>query len=110
MRKLLAITMVLIFLLSAAACSSNKYEDRLIGTWVTSSGGMSILYSFEKDGDKYTASCMTRSGDSDFYMFDKYTASGSTITFYQDGKSTKEYYKFKDGYLYIDNLEFEKIG
>ena len=32
-----------------------------------------------------------------------------TEFFYQDGKSTEYDYYFEDGYLYLDDLKFEKI-
>lgn len=112
MKKLFALTLVLLLLFSFSAClPAESYEDKLLGKWVTSSGNMSIMYSFEKNGDTYTAGCVTQNGsDRDYYIFDSFSASSSVITFNQDGKTKKEYYHFKDGYLYIDNLEFTKIG
>ena len=106
MRKRLFI-LVLCFIALLTACSSNskQYEEQFIGKWATSSGGKSIIYSFyEKDGE-YKAGCVTN--DYTVYQFDKYTATGKTITFYQDGRTTKFYYSFEDGYLYMDGLEFE---
>ena len=101
---------VLIITTSLLSCSSESYEDKLLGKWVCASGGQIIMYEFEKDTEgNYTATCATSvSGSSpDIYMFDEYSASGKVITFKQDGKQTKSNYSIEDGYLYIDGLEFE---
>ena len=93
------------------ACTQSTKEDQFLGTWITSSGNDMIMYTFSKDADgNYSAvgggwNNGTRFGP---YLFDRYSASDSVLTFYQDGKSTKHYYSFKGEYLYIDNLEFEK--
>ena len=106
MKKLLAFVLVITFLVLLVSCSSSQYEEKFLGTWVSSSGGQTIMYTFEYKDGVYSARCIT--GDYDTYLFDKYSASSKVITFYQDGTSTKHYYSFEDGYLYIDELEFEK--
>ena len=73
--------------------------------WATSSGGNAIIYSFYKENGEYKAGCIT--SNYSVYEFNKYTATSKTITLYQDGKTTKYYYSFEDGYLYMDGLEFE---
>ena len=93
------------------ACEQGANEDKFLGTWVSSSGGTTIMYTFKKDTDgTYSASCSTSQsyGTPKVYLFEKYTASGKVVTFYQNGKQTKNYYSFEGGYLYLDNLEFEK--
>ena len=116
MKKLASL--VLVFAITAtlltvmSSCETSNHEDKLLGTWVCSSGGKTIMYTFEKEenGD-YTAVCATTYGSSSpsIYMFDEFSASRTVITFRQDGKQTKNNYYFEDGYLYIDGLEFEKF-
>ena len=95
------------------ACSANnstskQYEEQFIGKWATSSGSKAIIYSFYEEDGVYKAGCVTSGYN--VYQFDKYTATGKTITLYQDGKTTKYYYSFEDGYLYMDGLEFEPFN
>ena len=87
--------------------SSGAYEEKLLGTWVCHSGTNTIMYVFEKEADgTYTAGCITSSG---IYAFDEFSASKRVITFRQNGKQTKHNYFFEDDYLYIDDLEFERV-
>ena len=116
MKKLLSVILVLIICLvticSCESASNGNYEEKLLGTWVTSSGGETIMYFFEKEDDgTYTAGCITQHKDysRETYMFDEFSASRTVITFRQDGKQTKNNYYCEDGYLYIDGLEFEKF-
>ena len=105
--------LVLCCIVFLAACSANtnttkRYEEQFIGKWATSSGDKAIIYSFYIEDGEYKAGCVTSGYN--VYMFDKYTATGKTITLYQDGKTTKYYYSFEDGYLYMDGLEFEPFN
>lgn len=114
MKKIFTLFLTIATMLSLFSCSpqAKNYEDELIGKWGCHSGGKSIIYFFEEDEDgSYTASCATSYGGSapQIYMFDEFSASKKVITFKQDGKQTKHYYYFEDGYLYIDDLEFEKL-
>jgi len=113
---LISVLLICTLTFAFAACSSSNYEDyedELLGRWVTSSNGKTIMYSFDKESDgTYKAACATQSSWSSspsIYMFDEFSASETVITFKQDGKQTKHYYHFADGYLYIDGLEFEKM-
>lgn len=109
MKRILSL-IVLSCLVLLAACSastktSKNYEEQFIGKWATGSGSTAIIYSFYIEDGEYKAGCVT--SDYDVYEFDKYTATGKTITLYQNGKTLKYYYSFEDGYLYMDGLEFE---
>lgn len=111
--KKIILALILSCLVLLTACSANnstskQYEEQFIGKWATSSGDKAIIYSFYKEDGVYKAGCVTSGYN--VYQFDKYTATGKTITLYQDGKATKYYYSFEDGYLYMDGLEFEPFN
>lgn len=113
MKKLLRnIALVLALVMMSCtlfACGSDsQHEEKFIGKWATHSGGNTVIYSFYEENGVYKATCMT-SGYK-MYEFDKYTATNKTITLYQNGTSTKYYYSFEDGYLYMDGLEFEPFN
>ncbi|MBR5239353.1 MAG: hypothetical protein IKW04_02105 [Clostridia bacterium] len=114
MKKILAVMVLVCMMLTIVSCSLNKkkYEEDFIGTWVTgnSSGTMNILYDFEKVGDVYKGSSMTRNNGNDgYYEIDKYEATDKTITIYGAYGKMEYEYSFKDGDLYLDDMRFKKM-
>lgn len=112
MKKFIAFILLTVLLLSFVACSSASYEDKLLGKWYVKIGNnSSVLYSFEKEGETYKGGrmCVNNGSLSDFATYDSFSATSSSITFYKGNETITEAYHFKDGYLYIDDIKFEKI-
>ena len=114
-KSLLLITIIIltILLLPITACQSTKYEDKLLGTWVYSSGGTTIMFTFEKEDGVYKAGRATRTSYSNspsIMLYESFSASDSYITLkpVQNGNQIKYSYSLKNGYLYLDGREYEK--
>lgn len=105
-KALVSLTILASLLMTACAgVGSGKYEKQFVGTWAAGIGDSSIIYSFSEEDGEYKASLVT--GGYDVYLFDKYTATETTITLYQEGKNLVYSYSFEDGYLHMDGILFK---
>lgn len=110
MKKLVAVLLVVVMLLSLCACGADTGEVNaaLQGTWRGVTGAVTTQYKF---GDGKFESSVVAAGISMGGNAGTYEITGSKIMLrFNDGRTDKIPYKFKNGTLTLNTLNLQKVN